>query len=243
MSIRIYNNNMKKELDVKNAILTSIATILLLFILLVTSFQAVGYWIPGWFRHEYDKHNSVAYVNGEISLDDVVYVSDQVMYYCAGKVNTLEDVKATIDGKEVLFFTDRELIHLVDCRNIITGLFKLRIIAILLFIACVALLYILKAKRKTVARVYLGTTAVVLGLTTIIVFIASINFNTVFVKFHELFFNNDYWILDPYKDNLVNIMREGMFQDTAALIAGIWIAVIVVVSLLAAKNLKADKAD
>lgn len=234
---------MRTEHGITNKILASIATILLLFILLVTSFQAVGYWIPGWFRHEYDKHNSVAYVNGEISLDDAVYVSDQAMYYCAGKINTLDDVKATIDGKEVLFFTEREKLHLVDCRNIIMGLFKLRNIAILLFAACAILLYARKAKRKTVARVFLVTTAVVLVLTLVIVLIASINFDAIFIKFHELFFNNDYWILDPYKDNLVNIMREGVFQDTAVLIAGIWIAVIAAISLLVAKNLKADKAD
>lgn len=214
-------------------IITVIATIMLLYVLLVTSFQAVAYWLPGWFRYEYDKQNSVHYITGEMSLDDIVYVSDCVMDYCKGDMDKLDDVKATIDGEEVYFFTDRELAHLKDCRNLITGIFELRTIALVVLLISIAVLFLRKAAVKKVARSCFLTTSVSAIAVIIIGIIAATNFDPLFIKFHEIFFDNDLWILNPREDNLLNIMQEGMFQDTALLIFGIWaicLAIILVVS-------------
>lgn len=224
-----------KSSNISNKIATCIATVMLLYILLVSAAQLVCFHIPGWFRYEYDKQNSVAYINGEMSLDDVVYVSDQVLYYCIGERNTLTDVKATIDGKEVNFFTERELIHLKDCRNLIMGILRIKLWALGLFVLALAFLIKRKAERKTVAKMYLLTTAVVIIGAAILVVSAINDFDAFFIKFHHLFFNNDYWILDPSKDNLINIMREGMFADSAALIAGIWAALVGIVSFIVLK--------
>lgn len=224
---------MKNKLADK--IIVSIATIMLLYVLLISAAQLVCFHVPGWFRYEYDKQNSVAYINGEMSLDDVVYVSDQVLYYCIGERNTLTDVKATIDGAEVNFFTPRELAHLEDCRRLIMGLLEIKAWAIGLVVVAIATLLKRKTQLKTVAKMYLLTTAVVIIIAAILVVYAVSDFDAFFIKFHELTFNNDYWLLDPYRDNLVNIMREGMFADTAALIAGIWAAAVGIISLIAWK--------
>lgn len=39
------------------------------------------------------------------------------------------------------------------------------------------------------------------------------DFNTVFVKFHELFFDNDLWIFDPAEDFMIRMLPEGLFYD------------------------------
>ena len=41
--------------------------------------------------------------------------------------------------------------------------------------------------------------------------------------FHHLFFDNDLWILDPAKDNLINLLPEGFFSDTAFRIGEIFL--------------------
>lgn len=216
--------------DIFIRITASIATVAMLFVVLVLSAQLVCMNTSAWFRHEYDKYNSVGHVNGEISLDDVVYVSDQTISYCVGDRNSLADVKATIDGEEVNFFTSRELIHLSDCRKLIMSILSIKNWAFVVMAACIVLMIALKADKKTAVRMFYITTAVVIVGAAMLVVMAVSNFDAFFIKFHEMFFNNDYWLLDPYQDEIVNIMQEGMFSDTAALIVVIWAFVVASIS-------------
>lgn len=45
-----------------------------------------------------------------------------------------------------------------------------------------------------------------------------INFNKSFDAAHRLIFHNDYWLLDPYKDPIINIYPETFFFHSAMLI-------------------------
>ena len=74
-----------------------ICGLLLLVILLITATQTLCYWIPGWWRKEYSKYNTPQYVTGEMSLDDAVYITEQMLEYCIGRIDTLDDTEATID--------------------------------------------------------------------------------------------------------------------------------------------------
>ena len=44
----------------------------------------------------------------------------------------------------------------------------------------------------------------------------STDFTRYFTIFHQIFFDNDLWILDPRTDLLINIVPEPFFVDTAA---------------------------
>jgi integral membrane protein (TIGR01906 family) len=62
------------------------------------------------------------------------------------------------------------------------------------------------------------------------------NFYEVFVKFHLLFFHNDYWILDPKTDLMINILPEGFFFDTVKMIGmtfGIILSILLILSVIA----------
>ena len=61
----------------------------------------------------------------------------------------------------------------------------------------------------------------------------ALNWDEVFVKFHKLFFNNDYWLFDPRTDPVITILPDGFFMHCAIAIialtllcggicAGIW---------------------
>ena len=39
------------------------------------------------------------------------------------------------------------------------------------------------------------------------------NFDRAFVQFHEIFFNNDLWLLDPRESLLINILPQDFFFD------------------------------
>ncbi len=221
------------------------AGILLLIVILITSTQAVCYWIPGWWRSEYAKYDTPQYVTGEMSLDDAVYITEQMLEYCIGRIDTLDDTEATIDGVTAPFFTEREKQHLADCRNIFLGAVRFRIIAILMIIGLLMAVWFSVRERHGIdgsdkdnevrsvskdvsrlfARGYLISLAAFVLFAVFLVILGMNDFTYLFTKFHHVFFDNDLWILDPRVDNLVNVMQESVFADAAVWIGSIWAAV------------------
>ena len=199
----------------------------LLLILLITATQAVCFWLPNWWRNEYAKYDTPSNVRGEMSLDDAVHVTEDMLDYCIGRLDTLDDTEATIDGVTAPFFTDREKAHLADCRELFLKGIKVRVIACLLLVAFVIYIYVHNGKEKTsllLAKGYLRSLGFVAVLDVIVAVLCVIDFTRVFTVFHHIFFDNDLWILYPDKDNLINIMQEDVFSDAAMWIAGIWLA-------------------
>ena len=209
----------------------------LLFIMLTTALQAVCYWIPDWWRNEYAKYDTPSNVRGEMSLDDAVHVTEDMLEYCIGRLDTLDSTEATIDGVTAPFFTDREKAHLSDCRELFLKGIRARVIACLLFAAFVIFIYVHNGKQKTsvlLAKGYLRSLGFIAVLTAVVAVLCVIDFTQVFTVFHHIFFDNDLWILYPDKDNLINIMQEDVFSDAAMWIAVIWLAA---AALLAAVSL------
>ena len=198
----------------------------LLLILLITALQTVCYWIPDWWRSEYAKYDTPSNVRGEMSLDDAVHITEDMLEYCIGRLDTLDDTEATIDGVTAPFFTDREKAHLADCRELFLKGIKVRVIACLLLAAFVIFIYVHNGKQKTsvlLAKGYLRSLGFIVVLAAIIAVLCVIDFTHVFTVFHHIFFDNDLWILNPNEDNLINIMQEDVFSDAAMWIAGIWL--------------------
>ena len=46
----------------------------------------------------------------------------------------------------------------------------------------------------------------------------AVNWEYVFVTFHQLVFNNDYWLFDPTTDPIINILPDGYFMHCAIMI-------------------------
>lgn len=210
-----------------------ICGLLILIILLITATQTLCYWIPGWWRKEYTKYNTPQYVTGEMSLDDAVYITEQMLEYCIGRIDTLDDTEAVIDGVKAPFFTEREKLHLADCRNIFLGAVKFRVVSVLVTAGLLIAIWFSVRKRydgslakQTYARILAGgylTALVILVLFALfLVIVGMTNFTFLFTKFHHVFFDNDLWILDPRVDNLVNVMQEAVFADAAVTIGCIW---------------------
>lgn len=216
-----------KNTDIISRIAAFVASLLILFILLLTATEALCFWIPNWWRNEYAKYDTPSNVRGEMSLDDAVHVTEDMLDYCVGRLDTLDDSEATIDGVKAPFFTNREKQHLYDCRVLFMKGMRARSISILLAAGLILYIYVHNRKKtpRVLARGYLIALACVAAATLIIAIISAIDFTFVFTVFHKIFFNNDLWILYPDKDNLINIMQEDVFSDAAMWIAGMWITV------------------
>ena len=225
-------------------IVAFICGLCLLLILLITSLQAVCYWLPDWWRNEYAKYDTPSNVRGEMSLDDAVHVTEDMLEYCIGRLDTLDDTEATIDGVTAPFFTDREKAHLADCRELFLKGIRVRVIACLLLAAFVIYIYVHNGKQKTsvlLAKGYLRSLGFIVFMAAIIAVLCVIDFTHVFTVFHHIFFDNDLWILNPNEDNLINIMQEDVFSDAAMWIAGIWLAVDALIAAVSVIVLKRDR--
>ena len=75
------------------------------------------------------------------------------------------------------------------------------------------------AKKKEYR--YLKMTAMVsCGLPMILGILVALFWDKVFVIFHELFFNNDYWIFDYRTDPIILLLPDEFFMHCALLIFG-----------------------
>lgn len=192
----------------------------MMFILLITSVEAVTYWTPGYYEKEYAKYNVTEDVNME--MDDLLDVTHEMMAYLRGNRDNLH-VPTVVGGQVREFFNAREIAHMEDVRGLFLDAILLRRLCIGTAFLSVLLLILLKADiKKVLPQMICSGTVVFFVLIAALTTIISTDFTKYFILFHKIFFNNDLWILDPSTDLLINIVPEPFFMDTAFRIAGVF---------------------
>ncbi len=201
-----------------------IFAMMLLFILLITSFEAVCYWTPGYYEKEFEKYDVcslLAYWRGEeMSLEGFSGVIRQTMVYLKGGRENLI-IETEIDGKMQEFYNEDEKSHMADVRDIFVFSITLRALAIL---CCLAIAGACILMEHWKALYYLGRgymRACLLIILVLVVFgiLASADFTAFFTKFHEIFFKQGNWMFDPRESRMINMLPEGFFSDTALRVA------------------------
>lgn len=77
----------------------------LIIAFLITSVEAVAYWTPGYYEKEYTKYQVLNDLP-EMTMDDLLDVTDQMMAFLRGKREDLH-VYTTMGGEYREFFNDR----------------------------------------------------------------------------------------------------------------------------------------
>lgn len=104
--------------------------------------------------------------------------------------------------------------HFAECK-------QLFVLAVLVFIICLVLHFIFKKQRKKALLDLNKSAALILLLLPIVFFpFAVTNFDSFFVIFHHILFNNNDWLFDPNTDPIINVLTEGFFASCFA-VAGI----------------------
>ena len=111
------------------------------------------------------------------------------------------------------WYTPKDILHMVDVRTLYNISHKIMIIFLIIFIISTILL-VIPCKRntiyyisKTFNKVLLSFFVVIGGLACII----SYNFNSFWIKFHQLLFSNNLWLLSPDESNLIQMVPEEFF--------------------------------
>ena len=195
-------------------------------ILLISSFQAAMYLDFGVYEREYTKYQVLKALDME--MEDAMYVTREMMAYLKGDRERLS-VVTTVEGVRQDFFNEQDRLHMEDVQVLFLGGLSLRRWASAVLAAALALLAF--ACRKDLRKA-LGTLAgsfqATLGVLAVCILLLGIavarDFNAVFTKFHEIFFDNDLWLFDPATDYMIRMLPEGLFFDMVLRIGGFFLA-------------------
>ena len=198
--------------------------------LLITSFEIAMYSDFDVYRYEYEKYDVLSDL--DMNMDDVMYVTHEMMDYLRGKGDTLS-VMTTVEGREQDFFNEQDRFHMGEVRDLSIGGLNIRFGACIAAVLCILFLIITRADiKKIIPRSYwialgiTGTAVLFLGIAAVV------DFDSVFVLFHHIFFDNDLWIFDPAEDYMIRMLPEGLFYDMVMRIGAVFVASLVVLLAL-----------
>lgn len=198
--------------------------------LLITSFEIAMYADFDVYRQEYEKYDVLSDL--DMTMDDAMDVTRQMMAYLRGEGDTLS-VITTVDGREQDFFNEQDRFHMGEVRDLFIGGLNIRTGALVIAVLCILLLILTKADlKKTVPASYQAALAVTAAALLFLGLACAVDFNTVFVKFHHIFFDNDLWIFDPAEDYMIRMLPEGLFFDMVVRIGCIFAGLLAVFLIL-----------
>lgn len=151
--------------------------------------------------------------SNNLSEDEIKENYDYMIDYNLNKISgefNLPTIKSSIEGK----------IHFEEVKEIVQMVGKLLMISLVITIIGI----VINLKSKDIEFLNLTSKLVIL-LPILVAIPMLINFDKTFVIFHEIMFDNDYWIFDPLKDPVINILPQEFFFH-----AGLMIVVLVLLS-------------
>lgn len=150
-------------------------------------------------------------------------MAEMVTGYLAGSVDDFQYTLVQEDGTGTLLFNPDEQQHMADCR----GLFVLDRTVLLISGAALCLLFLalLSLKRsRSAARGFACGAGLVMLLVAGLSVWGCIDFNGLFIRFHQLSFSNGLWMMNPEEDLIIRLMPLPFFIHYAAVIGAAWIA-------------------
>jgi integral membrane protein (TIGR01906 family) len=82
----------------------------------------------------------------------------------------------------------------------------------------ISIILIVLAKKKHIGSVFWAAGIFSIGIPAALGVLIAANWEWVFVTFHKMVFQNDYWLFDPYTDPIILVLPDEFFMHCAALI-------------------------
>ena len=205
---------MSKKIALKTSIFLFVVMVPLFLLCTAVQFKAFD---RTYYSRQYNKYA----IPQSIGMDkkDLMDATEKLLLYTESKRESL-NFTARVRGQEVEFFSERDKLHMVDVKNIFVYLKILwaASFAYIIFFLMYVMFYKKSITMSKSARI--GIMIFVVGIVPLLLLavLMSVDFYKYFTIFHEIFFDNDYWLLDPNVDRLINMYPQDFFSDTAFLI-------------------------
>ncbi|MBR2717876.1 MAG: TIGR01906 family membrane protein [Clostridia bacterium] len=165
-------------------------------------------------------------------------MAEMITDYLSGREQVFQFAFTDEQGAVRQCFHAREQRHMADCK----ALFDLCRMVLLFAVLAVLLLggccrFLRDGKRAVARGILWGSLAVLAAVAALAVW-GLVDFDGLFVLFHQLSFANDLWLLDPRTDLLIRLMPTGFFIHYAALLCGTWLGMLLMMAAVARHLLK-----
>ena len=192
-------------------ITTILVSLSLSLLILFSTLFFVMDWDP-FFTYEIEK-NKISQVV-DIPQEELLPLYKVLTDYMVGSRDTIQ-IEATVGGQAMPMYNQREIDHMVDVKHLIDLVKQVRMGLIL--VIGLGLFYLVRqggGMKSIFTGQFISTVAIFLGF----IGMAMTDFNAYFIKFHELLFTNDLWLLDPRTDRMIQLLPQVFFRDIVIVI-------------------------
>ena len=131
-------------------------------------------------------------------------------------INNTSNLLDYLNGKAELntsWFSEKDILHMKDVKTLYSVSFYTMIFFIAIFIISTILIIFLykNCTMFYITRTFNKTLLAFIVLIIVLASIISYNFNSFWIRFHQLLFSNDLWLLSPDESNLIKMVPEEFF--------------------------------
>ena len=203
-----------------------IIIILLPLALLLTTVELVSF-NTDYFVNKYEEYE-ISKSTG-IVIDDLEGITDKLLNYLKDKTDNLE-IEKEINGSKRQVFNEKEILHMIDVKDLFIKGKIIRNISMILII--ISILYLGIKNKKDLGQAFIMSSALsILSMVTLFLLMYT-NFNKYFTYFHEIFFTNDLWLLNPETDVLIQMLPLEFFYSIATKISTMFILEVIILALI-----------
>jgi integral membrane protein (TIGR01906 family) len=175
---------------------------------------------PDTYRQGFEKYRAAQRTG--LSREQLEQVARAFIDYFLGPPGRLEP-QVNLGGTVRPLFNEREVAHMEDVQQLMQLVFRLGVGAGLALLALAAglLVWRRRAALPLLGRLLAWGSGLSIGLLLLVAGLSLLDFGELFLRFHELSFSNDLWMLDPRRDYLIMLFPQGFWLDVTLRIAAL----------------------
>ena len=195
--------------------LLAICFVICIPIIIVSATVLIAFNTDSVYTRGFEKY-SISQKTG-ISSSELLNISKDLQKYFNNDKELL-DTKAVIYGQNQDLFNEREIHHMRDVKSLVKGTYWIFITA-LVYICLFTVARIIAGNIiPRISKLILYGSLSTIGIICLFGLLAILEFEALFLLFHQISFSNDLWQLDPRKDYLVILFPTGFWLDATLLI-------------------------
>ncbi|MFB0545622.1 MAG: TIGR01906 family membrane protein [Anaerolineae bacterium] len=165
---------------------------------------------PGFLRYEYGKRDLPPALS--FSPAERLSIAETAVHYLRSDADV--DLLGDLKGEEGPFFSERELVHMVDVKRVMKGAFMAhRLCGSVTAVAIVALCLRAETRKRVPFYIFLSC-SILLFILILMAAIIYLNFDLLFVGFHRVFFEGDSWRF-ALTDTLIQLFPPQFWVDVS----------------------------
>ncbi len=186
-------------------------------IFLVTLSLRIAVNSPRLYEYGFDRYSAVERTG--LPKEDLVRAGREVIAYFNNSEKELR-IFVNVNGVQQELFNQREITHMWDVKGLVRGVYLWQWISLGYILGYTLLGLALWRSRfwPTLARGFLWGSGVTIGGLIVLGLGMLAGFDALFTQYHLLRFSNDFWLLDPSRDKLIQMFPESFFRDATVFV-------------------------